>query len=72
MLFLLSSSVGILNLLIGVALAAHLGIIPRKTADAFIKQVKEKAAAVGRVIGVGPKAQPDPAVPPKKGKPKKT
>ena len=49
-LFALSLSVGVVNLLIGLAVAAHLGIIPKTTADRVLRITSRATAFVTKVL----------------------
>jgi hypothetical protein len=63
-LFALSLAVALLNLLIGLAVAAHLGVIPKTAADRVLRVTSRATAFVDRIMG------PErPAAPKRKTKP---
>jgi len=47
----LSLAVGLLNLLIGLTVAAHMGVIPKAAADRVLHVTAEATAFVSRVLG---------------------
>lgn len=65
-LFALSLSVGLINLLIGALVAARLGVLPKAAADRTVKITHSAAAFVTRIMGAPKSAAPRPAVPKRK------
>jgi hypothetical protein len=62
-LFALALAVGLVNFLIGLAVAAHLGIIPKGPADRVIHVTTEATAFLTRIMGSprpGPKHKAKP------------
>jgi hypothetical protein len=57
-LFALSASVGILNLLIGLAVAAHLGVIPKAAAGRVLHATSQATAFVTRIMAPSSGASP--------------
>jgi hypothetical protein len=59
LLFALSAAVGLVNLLIGLAVAAHLGVLPKETSGRILRITSRAAAVLNRVMapsaGPGPK-----------------
>jgi hypothetical protein len=49
-LFSLSAAVGVINLLIGVAVAAHLGVLPKETSARILKLSARATSALTRVM----------------------
>jgi hypothetical protein len=50
-LFALSISVGLINLAIGLVMAAHLGIIPKAAAGRVLRAASQATALVTRIMG---------------------
>ena len=57
-LFALSLSVGLVNLLIGLAVAAHLGVIPKAPADRVLRVASQATAFVTKIMGPSGAAAP--------------
>ena len=49
-LFALSLSVGLINLMIGLVMAAHLGVIPKAAADPVLRVTRQATAIVTRFM----------------------
>jgi len=50
-LFALSLAVGLLNLLIGLAVAAHLGVIPKAAADRILRATNQATTGLTNIMG---------------------
>jgi hypothetical protein len=63
-LFALSLSVGLINLMIGLVMAAHLGVIPKSAAGPILRVTSRATAFVTRIMapapGAAPKRKPKP------------
>jgi hypothetical protein len=57
-LFALSLAVGLLNLMIGLAVAAHMGVIPKTTADRVLRVTSRATAFVEGIMGPARPAAP--------------
>jgi hypothetical protein len=57
-LFALSFSVGLVNLLIGLAVAAHLGLIPKAAGDRVLRAASRATAVVTRIMAPAPNLAP--------------
>jgi hypothetical protein len=63
-LFTLSLAAGLLNLMIGLAVAAHLGVIPKAAADRVLRVTNQATTALTNIMGT-----PRPAARKHKAKP---
>ncbi|HXT00315.1 MAG TPA: hypothetical protein VN915_06545 [Elusimicrobiota bacterium] len=61
-LFALSAAVGLVNLLIGLAVAAHLGVLPKSTSARILRATSRATGALTRVMAApgAPQADPNP------------
>jgi hypothetical protein len=57
-LFALALLIGLLNLLIGLVVAAHLGIVPKTSADAVLRVTNRATAVLTRIMGPARRAAP--------------
>ncbi|MFI5362904.1 MAG: hypothetical protein ACHQ49_13110 [Elusimicrobiota bacterium] len=55
-LFALSVSVGLINLMIGLVMAAHLGVIPKSAAGPVLRVTGQATALVTRIMAPSPGA----------------